>query len=351
MAARSTAGLVKPEGEFFGRAVRDTHENSGQGRREAWRDVLVVAAFNHALLVLVPSTRRGLAEASVWVAFMALGVAGAVLIVLHDAMHSRFSAQRSWINSAAVHAALPVGLWVSRRAKQHVFVHHAFSGVYPMDDYTKANRLLRLHAAAPQLPCHRYQRWYAWLAYGGLWLVDQVSQLRTLVAGDDSQHTADNSTFGARLASFAAERVASALVLLPYLLWQGFWRVALPLGAAVVLGGCVAAVVLAVGHVTDDLADPILPPSAGADEIVHSFRTTASFAVNSRSVAWITGGLSQHLAHHVFPDAPRARLAELNAALIEYGPASLGLDAVVYPSFGAAVNAHYRKLRTLGTAA
>lgn len=321
-----------------------------QGRIEPWRDLLAILVLNHGLLLASPYLASGLLGTVVWEVLFTLGVAAAVMIVLHDAMHSRFSRDHPWVNVVAVHAVLPIGLWVGHRSTQHMAVHHRHPAVYPIDDFTRASRFLRLHGAAPLLACHRYQHWYAWPAYALLWFVDQGSQLRTLAVGDRGSALEDASSRWGRAVSLGAERIVCLLVVVPYAAELGparLLRLTLP---ALLAGGLIAATILAVGHIADGLASPTV--AATGDAATRDvYRTTASFAVHNRPLAWSTGGLSRHLAHHLFPDAPRCSLEGLTESLVVVGRRDLGVEAVVFPTLASAIRAHQQRLRQLGRGA
>jgi linoleoyl-CoA desaturase len=278
-------------------------------------------------------------------AVLAVGRATGTLTVLHDAGHRMF-AKSAWPNVLAVQIAVPAGLWVGQWTLKHR-VHHKLLQVYPIDESTRSSALLRLHREAPLRPMHRYQHVYAWGLYSLAWLGElrsQLTYLRTgVIAGSATPRRAR------RVGSFAVEKLLWFLVLAPYVWQLGFARMALILVVAMTLGSLIAAVVVAIGHINVGLVAPPGPP--GADWAEHVIRTTASFAIDSRLARWWTGGMTHHLAHHLRPSAPRSQLPALHATTVRQLVTQSGLASSEYPTFAAAVRAHHRRLRELGSGA
>lgn len=318
------------------------------GRLEPWRDAFVVLLVIHAVYITASVAWSGMLADVVLTTLLSVGVAAGAMIVLHDAMHRRFSTRYWWVNSAVVHIALPFGLAVERRSRQHLAIHHPYPGVYPIDDFTTAGRFVRPHTAAPWRRWHRWQHYYVWFGYALVWLVDQVSQLEAIVDAAPRRDGWDDRPRTVLLACYFLDHAASVVVLGPYVALMGPRRFALVTVPALVIGGLITSVTLAVGHISDGL-DPATAPQLATAVIDRAWRSTASFSVGNDALSWLTGGLTRHLAHHVFPDAPRRHLRTLHHQLTTYVGNSLNAGPVVHPGAAAAVAAHYRKLRQLGT--
>lgn len=323
--------------------------DAASARREALWDAAAIFMLSHGVLISVAIL--GPADAVAVLVGCVLGgvYAAGVLIVLHDAMHRRFSGRFATVNSLPVHLAMPIGGWVERRASRHVPVHHRFVGVYPDDDFTVASKFLRLHHAAPRRWWHRFQHWYAWVAYALAWPIDQVSQLRDLVRGDrDPSIDPGGVSVGHRWASFITERTIDLAVVVPYLWYIESRTLLLMLVPALLVAGFASTVTLAIGHVNEGLLLTAEHSGTAAD-VGDVIAATASFRVRLPVLRWLTGGLGDHLAHHLVPDAPRRDLPALNQRCVQLGRDELEVVAVVYPSVRSAVAAHWRELRSLGS--
>jgi linoleoyl-CoA desaturase len=304
----------------------------------------VLAALNHALLLTAALTRPSWPVLLLLAVPLGFTLAITTLTVLHDAGHKQF-ARREWPNVFAVQSAAPFGLWVAHWALKHR-VHHRLSQVYPVDESTRSSSLVRLHPAAPLRPCHRWQHFYTWGMYSLAWLGEiksQVTYLRTgVVTGND-----DPWSTRKRIASFGAEKALCLALLFPYGYLLGVGGLALLLVTAMTIGSVFTALVLVVGHINVGLEPTDVAPS-GREWAAHLVKTTASFSIGSRTVRWLTGGMTLHLAHHLRPTAPRRDLLALHEGKVADLVASTGLPMVVYPSFTSAIAGHYRRLRDLG---
>jgi linoleoyl-CoA desaturase len=299
--------------------------------------------LNHGMLVAVAV----LQPAWPWLllAALPLGVtmSTATLTVLHDAGHRRLS-KRTWPNVLAVQTSAPVGLWVGHWTLKHR-VHHRVTQVYPLDDATRSSGMVRLHPGAPLHPMHRFQHYYAWPLYGLAWLGEIRSQVNFMRTGELAGIEAPPKR--ARRISFAAEKVFCLAVLAPY-----FWLVG-PLSMTVLMlvaltwGSFLVGVLNVVGHINIGLS-PTSQAPRGREWTAHIVRTTANFSTSSRTMRWLSGGLTHHLAHHLRPIAPRAQLPELHETLVPETARAAGEQVVTYPSLTAAVRGHFEALRVLG---
>lgn len=313
-----------------------------RSRWEPWRDWAVIALINHALLLSVALLHpRGLLLVAAAIP-VSIGLTIGTLTVLHDAGHRMFSA-RAWPNVLAVQTSTPAGLWVSHWTLKHR-VHHKFSQVYPLDESTRSSSLVRLHPAAPSKRWQRGQHIYAWPLYGLAWLGELRSQLRYLRTGDVPG--AETPPRPARAASFVLEKGLCLLVLLPYAWLLGVGSLAILLAVAETVGSLIAAVILLVGHVSDQLAPST--ETCGASWGVNLVRTTASFSTESTMTRWLTGGLTHHLAHHLRPVAVRSELPRVHRTTVRELAATTGIAVVEYATLRQAAAAHWRRLRALG---
>lgn len=311
---------------------------SHEPRVEAYRDWLAIAAVNHTLMTVLAVVDLPLAAVGALGLLMGVGFAMAAVTVLHNAGHHRYS-RSHWPNALAVHTAAPMGMWVRHWTFKHV-VHHRLPAAFPDDSFTDTSGWLRVHPLAPSHDVHRFQHWYAWGLYTLAWPIEIISQLRYLVAGDVPGL---GRPLGAsrRVASYLLEKGASALILSCYLNLPHGSRLLVALPLAVVVAGLIVTTLVAVGHINVGLGYP-LPEKSGIDWRRYVIATTASFGTRSRALAWFTGSLTHHLAHHLRPVASRHELRSVHARLAE------DPDTVEFPSLAAAVRGHWVALRALG---
>src|ERR1700712_2357092 len=79
----------------------------------------------------------------------------------------------------------------------------------------------------------------------------------------------------------------------------------------------------------------------------HEIRTTANFAMGSKTVSWFVGGLNFHIEHHLFPRVSHIHYPAISkivmAKCLEYN-----LPYNKYDTMMQAVASHFRVMKTLG---
>jgi linoleoyl-CoA desaturase len=316
-----------------------------EARREAVRDCVVLGLSIHGLLLTVAVVDLPVVAHAVLSVVLGLLLAIGAVTVLHDAGHRRFS-RRYVPNMLATQLAVPIGLWVFQWTIKHE-THHRLPASYPDDEFTTANGLLRIHPAAPARWFHRYQHLYAWPLYALVWVGDLMSQLAFLATGR-APGSARRTSVNTRVRSFVIEKLVAAAVLTPYLALGGT-RVVLVLGVAALIGGFCITTVLIVGHVNVGLTYGA-PGDGRYAWRRYVVATTASFSTHNGPAAWMTGGLTHHLVHHLRPGLSRRELRDSYGALKVELEQKLGVAVVEFPSIASAVSGHYRALRNLGWA-
>src|SRR5262245_29672073 len=123
---------------------------SHEPRVEAYRDWLMIAIVNHALMTVLAVVYLPLGTEVFLGLLLGVGFAMAAVTVLHNAGHHRYS-RGYWANALAVHTAAPMGMWVRHWTFKHV-VHHRLPAAYPDDSFTDTSGWLRVHPLAPRRP-------------------------------------------------------------------------------------------------------------------------------------------------------------------------------------------------------
>ena len=77
-------------------------------------------------------------------------------------------------------------------------------------------------------------------------------------------------------------------------------------------------------------------------------QSSVDFARDSRLLNWYVGGLNLQIEHHLFPQISHPHYAAM-AKVVEATSREFGVRYTAHPTFGAALAAHYRQLRTLGS--
>jgi fatty acid desaturase len=334
---------ILPERRRLARRASGVRTSGVTRRLEPWRDWAIIAAVNNGMLLAIAMAHPGPGWLLLAGLPLGFGLAVGTLTVLHDAGH-RMYGTAAWPNVLACQTSTPVGLWVGHWGLKHRS-HHKVSQIYPLDESTRSSDMVRLHPAAPSLRRQRTQHVHAWALYCLAWageLRSQLTYLRTgVVTGAGSTPSGRQ-----RAVSFGTEKLLCLALLTPYAVILGPGHLALLLVVAMSVASLLAAVALTVGHINVGL-EPQADDDERWDWATNLFRSTASFAVDSVVMRWLTGGLTLHLAHHLRPMAVRSELPEVHATVVADFAERTQLPSIEFPTMRAAVAGHYRRLREL----
>lgn len=321
-------------------------KKKSDAKSESYRDWAIITIYNHSILVIIAISRLPFFVLIPFGLLLGLGFAMAAVTVLHDGGHHRFS--RSYLpNMLAVQIAAPIGLWLMHFTLKHR-VHHRLTAVYPVDEFTKVNWLVRFHPRAPLRPVHKFQWLYAWILYTLYFPSNLLSQLRYLVTGRIAGSTRHSSARW-RIGSFAAEKAVAGLVLLPYVILAKY-SILVPLVVAALSASLIGACVLVVGHINVGLQYDG-EQSSNVDWSTYVATTTASFSTESIFIAWITGGMTHHLAHHLKPAASRRELRRIHRDLVDSISLKTAVSPVEFDTLRDAIRGHAQELKLLGRGA
>ena len=359
-AARRVAANDTPtfhaRSEFLGvlrERVDDYFSKTGRPRRDCPQMYLKTAIIlcwfvaSYAMLVFVASTW--------WQALplaISLGLAMAAIgfNIQHDGGHRAYS-NSLWINRLAALTLDLLGGSSYAWDRKHNSIHHTYTNITGHDDDINVGSLGRLSPHQRRLKFHRLQHFYLWVLYGLMTIKWQVyDDFRDVLKGRIYEHPFARPK-GWDLIVFIVGKLVffSAALVIPMLLC-GVWPVLLVYVVATSVQGVSLSVVFQLAHCVEN-ADFPLPedetgrmPNAWA---IHQVETTVDFAVNSRLVAWFTGGLNFQIEHHLFP-----RICHVNypaiSNLVEETCGEFGVKYAVHETFFAGIASHFRFLRRMG---
>lgn len=224
--------------------------------------------------------------------------------VAHDASHNALFRNKKY-NYILLRAFDLVGIsgyfWVLK----HVRSHHKFTNIAGLDADIANQKLLRFSPLTPILPHHRFQVYFAPLVYAQfsifLIYVKDFMMLFSSEIGDqkDLKHPAKEvvlmivsklfyTTYGLVIPLMVLDLPVGTILL-------GFW-------ISHMVASLFAVMILAPVHMVDETVFPEPEnKSLSTNWSVHQLDCTSDFALNSPIVAWMCGGLNQHLAHHLCP--------------------------------------------------
>ena len=288
-----------------------------------------------------------------------LGVAKAEVgvSIQHDANHGAYSPWPA-LNAVAGASLDLVGASSFMWRQQHVVGHHAVTNLEALDPDIRVSEadVRRVASGQPRHWWHAYQHLYLGALYGLLAIksifVDDFSALADGAIGPVKLRRmtrAEQGVFWGGKLVYALYTYALPLAASPHtvsrllLLWT----------VADLVTGWMLAFMFQVAHVTEDV---VFPTSAGARDGVlpvdlgwgaAQVATSANFCACSWLWTHLSGGLNHQIEHHLFPGINHCHYPAL-APIVQAAAREFGVPYVNYPTFTAALRAHFGHLKNMG---
>lgn len=275
--------------------------------------------------------------------------------IAHDALHGAY-VSRSWGNRALGLLMDVFGASSFYWRREHVVEHHTFTNIAEHDADLDVPVLLRLCPEAPYRRYHRFQHWYApflyclniihWIYVSDMKRIYKILKNRRQGPGMPSQREVCLLILFKIVHLFLF--VAVPILVLP-LAW---WQVLIGYFASLAIAGLTLTTIFQLAHIVEEVSFPV-PDEGGKMEhsfFKHQLSTTSNFAMKSRLVHFLFGGLNFQIEHHLFPHICHIHLPKI-APIVEATTREFGMPYHSKPSFAAAVMSHLKILKKLGSAA
>lgn len=286
---------------------------------------------------------------------MGIGFAGIGFAVTHDALHGAYS-DRPKINAAIGWLFDLLGANGYMWKITHNVIHHTYTNIEGIDEDLTVSPLLRLSPTSPLLPIHRFQHYYAFLAYGFstiFWVF--VKDFKYFFQKDlgpykDKKHPVSQwiNLFLTK-AIYYTWAIVVPLLVLTNVTW---WQFLIAFAVLHLVAGFILGVVFQLAHVVEGTEYPA-PDALGRMEhqwLLHEMETTSNFARNNAALTWYVGGLNYQVEHHLFPKVCSAHYPALSR-IVEAVARRNGVPYHEQPTLMAAVRSHYRMLKRHGAEA
>lgn len=236
---------------------------------------------------------------------MGVTMAGVGFAVGHDALHGAYSSSPLVNKIIGFSFELMGGNGYMWKITHNV-IHHTYTNIHGVDEDLEVSPLLRLSPSAEWKPIHRYQHFYAFLAYSfsslfWAFVKDYKYFLQRNIGPYENKSHPPSAIITLIIGKlfYYTYTIAIPLMVLEIPLWQfliGY--LAMHLTAGIILG-----VVFMLAHVVEDTDHPIanVDGMMEHDWIVHQMVTTSNFANGNRLLTWYVGGLNHQIEHHLFP--------------------------------------------------
>ncbi|MFZ1688714.1 MAG: acyl-CoA desaturase [Flavobacteriales bacterium] len=289
-----------------------------------------------------------------WLSIVLAGLLGLTLAligfnVMHDACHGSYSS-KPWLNELMGLTANCLGGNAFMWKMKHNVVHHTFTNVDGMDDDIQLQPLLRQSNNQKRYWIHRLQHIYSFLLYSGtsLLMVTAADYRKYFTRRIQSvplprMSTKEHVIFWSSKALYMFFYCALPIMVLGWLPWLvGFFVMHACMGMAF-------AIVFQVAHVVEDTHFEVARTDKKIEQewATHQVLTTANFAMRSKLISWLAGGLNFQIEHHLFPRISHVHYPQL-APIVQQVCLEHGIRYMHYRTMGGAIASHYRFLRNLG---
>jgi linoleoyl-CoA desaturase len=259
---------------------------------------------------------------------------------IHMALH-RTGPSSLLVKVSLAGCAALIGLSATRWIAQHNRLHHPYLNRDGFDPDLDFEPVFRLHVSQPCRWWHRYQAFYCWLLYPLTLFGMTLGSFRIVLSGS----TRDGRTFvGSQRRRVLLEILfGPAVVLAACIGWLGVANGLVDWVGAYLVAGTLLGLTFQVNHCSvlpGERPERRWQPGLGTYERV--LLGTLDVCPSSSALAFFTGSLSRHSAHHMHPTRNQAWIGQKTLTL-GTNPAYRHVTSV-----GAGLRAHYRYMRMLG---
>jgi linoleoyl-CoA desaturase len=284
---------------------------------------------------------------------MGFGIAGIGFSVQHDANHGAYSANAT-VNRLLGYSLNLIGGNAFTWKIQHNILHHTYTNIYDMDEDLDAGIIVRLSPNAPLRPHHKYQHYFAFLAYGLVTLmwyfVKDFKKIKRYNGGSNSGYQKKHPISEYVILIVSKIVYTIYMIVIPLLVLDiTWWQFVIGFIAMHLTTGVVLSVIFQLAHVVEGPHQP-MPDENGSIEnawAVHQLETTSNFAMNNWFISWYVGGLNFQIEHHLFPKICSIHYPALSRITQELAK-KYNHPYYHYDTLFAAVNSHYKLLKKLG---
>lgn len=285
-------------------------------------------------------------------ALLGFSVAIGAMNIAHDALHGAYTSHSKKNRILGLLMDL-FGASSFYWKKEHTIDHHTFTNIAEHDADLDVPFILRLCPKAPRLFFHRIQHWYApflycfnlirWVYYSDTKRILRILKDRSTAPGNPSRLEA---TF---MVTFKILHIFLFLLLPIITLPLAWWQVALGYVGFLGATSLTMTTIFQLAHIVENVTFP-LPDEQGKIEnsfAKHQLATTSNFAMRSRIVSFLFGGLNFQVEHHLFPHICHIHLRKISP-IVQSTAKEFGLKYHNNPSFFAALKSHFKTLKKLG---
>lgn len=235
----------------------------------------------------------------------------------HDFSHNTVFKSKRWNHLCFILIYTLVGAHGEAWKQRHIHSHHYAPNVEDYDSDLKISKLIRVIPGSPHFWYHRYQHWYAPLAYTTyslFWVF--IKDFVILFSKDEYGET---KGFGYHLSFWAQKMFYLVFILaLPLLFSSQSWYVVL-IGflAMHLFQSLFLLFTFFMTHHVETTAYPTTDAEGNINTswLMNQVKSSNDMHPFSRTANFILGGFNNHIAHHLFPHYHHVYYPEINRIL------------------------------------
>ena len=310
------------------------------------KTVIILGTLIGSYLLLLTNSVSGWGAIGM-VVLMGVAMAGTGFSIAHDALHGAYS-NKPWVNTMLGGTFDLLGANGYMWQITHNVIHHTYTNIQGIDEDLTVSPLLRLSPRSEWLPIHKFQQWYAPLAYSMSTIFWAVAKDYKYFLAKDIGPFKDKKHPTGAVVWLVVSKLAYygyALVLPLMLIQAPWWKILLGFLAVHMIAGVILGVVFQLAHVVEGTEYP-LPDDTGNMEhtwAVHEMLTTANFARKSKLICWYVGGLNFQIEHHLFPKVCSIHYPAISD-IVKSVADRHGIPYFENQTFWQAVRSHWRML-------
>ncbi|MHB1921109.1 MAG: fatty acid desaturase family protein [Chitinophagaceae bacterium] len=270
--------------------------------------------------------------------------------VMHDGAHGSYTEQK-WLNNAMALTLNAMGGSSFMWKIKHNVIHHTYTNIHGMDDDIAKHPVFRFSPEQKRMWYHRYQHIYCLFFYalGSLFWVF-VNDYKNYFKKKIEATPIRAMTSGEKIVFWGSKLIyITFFIVIPSFVF-GFWPTLLGFVVMHAALGLSLSLVFQMAHCVEDVRFPLPDPSSNKIDnewALHQVATTANFAMGSKVVSWLVGGLNFQIEHHLFPRVSHVHYSALSK-IVSRTCEEFNAPYVAYRTFGQAVKAHLRYLKNMG---
>ncbi|AWW31958.1 acyl-CoA desaturase [Echinicola strongylocentroti] len=271
--------------------------------------------------------------------------------ICHDALHGSYSSN-SKINTSLGFLFNVIGASEYVWRITHNKIHHTYTNIIGHDgDLDVAPGLIRLSPKDKKNKAHRFQHIYAFMLYSltslsWFFRKDYLKFFQRTIGSHTNRHPKrEYVNLFAYKAMYYTLFIIIPLVVMDITWWQfliGYLLMNM-------VEGLVLGLVFQLAHLVEETEMPVPKKDNNIEEAwaIHQMRTTANFAVNSKTATFLCGGLNFQVEHHLFPTICHIHYPAISKMLRDTA-AEFNVPYINNGSFLTALGSHYRFLKKHG---